>query len=896
MVKRKMVYLFEEGSAEMRNLLGGKGAGLAEMTRLGLPVPPGFTITTSVCNAYYRLGKNLPPGLRRRVMEALHAVETKMERKFGGHEKPLLVSVRSGARVSMPGMMDTVLNLGLNDATVSSLIAETGDSRWGFDTYRRFVQMYGNVVMGVEHSVFEDIIREVKAARGIKLDTELSAEELSNLVVRYKEKILEVTGKKFPEDPSEQLWNAIGAVFESWNNRRAVTYRKLNGIPEEWGTAVTVQSMVFGNMGDDCATGVAFTRNPSTGENRLYGEYLPNAQGEDVVAGIRTPQPINIDSNKPGSSLEERMPQTHAELLRIKGILESHYRDMQDIEFTIQRGKLYLLQTRSGKRTAQAAVRVAVEMVGEGLLTREEAILSVNPSTLEQLLHPVFDENSKKQLIGKGLPASPGAATGKVVFDAADAVRLASAGEEVILVRTETSAEDIHGMAAAQAILTATGGMTSHAAVVARGMGKCCVAGCSDITISYSERKFTSASGAVVSEGDYISVDGTSGQVFLGQLPTRAAELTGHFETFMEWADGLKRLGVRANADLPEDARVARRFGARGIGLTRTEHMFFGENRLPHMRRMILASTTDKRREALKSLLPYQKEDFMGLFREMNGYPVIIRLLDPPLHEFLPKGRDEVERLASDMGISAEEVAARTESLKELNPMLGHRGCRLAVTYPEVYEMQYRAIFEAACELKKNENIDVIPEIMIPLVEGREEIDLLRPQIDAVGKEVMDGYGIQLKYLVGTMIELPRAALLSDSIADAVDFFSYGTNDLTQTTLGLSRDDAGRFLPDYVGKGLLPEDPFQSIDVQGVGLLVRMSLQKGKKAKPGLEAGICGEHGGDPRSIEFFHAAGLDYVSCSPYRVPVARLAAAQAALKSKKSEVQHAVSGKEQD
>ena len=896
MVKRKMVYLFEEGSAEMRNLLGGKGAGLAEMTRLGLPVPSGFTITTAVCNAYYRLGKNLPPGLRRRVMESLHVVEVKMERKFGGREKPLLVSVRSGARVSMPGMMDTVLNLGLNDATVSSIIAESGDSRWGFDTYRRFVQMYGNVVMSVDHSVFEDIIQEVKAARGIKLDTELNADELSNLVRRYKEKILEVTGKKFPDDPSEQLWSAIGAVFESWNNRRAVTYRKLNGIPEEWGTAVTVQSMVFGNMGDDCATGVAFTRNPSTGENRLYGEYLPNAQGEDVVAGIRTPQPINSDAGKPGLSLEERMPQTHAELLRIKDILESHYRDMQDIEFTIQKGKLYLLQTRSGKRTAQAAVRVAVEMVGEGLISREQAILSVNPSALDQLLHPVFDEKSQKQLIGRGLPASPGAATGKVVFDAADAVRLSAAGEKVILVRTETSAEDIHGMAAAQAILTATGGMTSHAAVVARGMGKCCVAGCSDIAISYSERKFTSAGGAVVSEGDYISVDGTSGQVFLGQLPTRAAELTGYFETFMEWADELKRLGVRANADLPEDARVARRFGARGIGLTRTEHMFFGENRLPHMRRMILAGTTEKRKEALESLLPYQKEDFMGLFREMNGYPVIIRLLDPPLHEFLPKGRDEAERLAGDMGISPEEVMARTESLKELNPMLGHRGCRLAVTYPEVYEMQYRAIFEAACELKKRENIDVVPEIMIPLVEGKEEIELLRPRIDAVGKEVMDGYGIKLQYMVGTMIELPRAALLSDSIAGVADFFSYGTNDMTQTTLGLSRDDAGRFLPEYVGKGLLPEDPFQSIDVQGVGLLVKMSLQKGKKAKPGLEAGICGEHGGDPRSIEFFHAAGLDYVSCSPYRVPVARLAAAQAALKSKKSEGRAEGPGKDQD
>ncbi len=893
MVKRKLVYLFEEGSADMRNLLGGKGAGLAEMTRLGLPVPPGFTITTRVCNVYYELDRKFPPGLRRRVMEALHNVEAKMERKFGGREKPLLVSVRSGARVSMPGMMDTVLNLGLNDDTVRSMISETGDSRWGYDTYRRFVQMYGNVVMGVEHHVFEEMLGEAKRMRNLRLDTELNEDELRGLVAAFKAKISQMTGKPFPEDPAEQLWSAIGAVFESWNNRRAVTYRKLNGIPEEWGTAVTVQSMVFGNMGEDCATGVAFTRNPSTGENRFYGEYLTNAQGEDVVAGIRTPRPINRDASVPGTSLEERMPEAHARLMEIKKLLESHYRDMQDIEFTIQRGKLFLLQTRSGKRTAQAAVRVAVEMAEEGLLTREQALMSVNPSILDQLLHPVFDEAVSRTEIASGLPASPGAASGRVVFDAEQAVELSSGGERVVLVRNETSAEDIHGMAVAQAILTATGGMTSHAAVVARGMGKCCVVGCSDISID-SSGKFTARDGREISSGDYISVDGTTGHVYLGELPTKAAELDAYFDRFTGWCDEVKSMGIRANADLPVDARTARKFGARGIGLTRTEHMFFGEERLPHMRRMILANSTEARKEALSALLPYQKEDFMGLFREMDGYPVIIRLLDPPLHEFLPKGAEEVSRLAREMALSPEEVSARATALHELNPMLGHRGCRLAVTFPEVYEMQYRAIFEAACELKKNGGIDVTPEIMIPLVEGREEIDLLRPQIDAVAAEVMQAHGVEVKYMVGTMIELPRAAILSDEIAKVTDFFSLGTNDLTQTVLGLSRDDAGRFLPEYVAKDLLPSDPFQSIDVKGVGALVKMCIRKGKRVKPGLEIGICGEHGGDPASIDFFQLAGLDYVSCSPYRVPIARLAAAQAAIKfSGKSA---AGTGKDQD
>ena len=886
-----MVYLFEEGSAGMRNLLGGKGAGLAEMTRLGLPVPPGFTITTNVCNAYYKQGKNFPSGLKRKVNESLHSIERKMERRFDSGEKPLLVSVRSGARVSMPGMMDTVLNLGLNEKTLQAIIRESGNARWAYDTYRRFIQMYGNVVMGVEHDAFEDIIREIKSRRGIKLDTELEEQELKELATLYKQKIKDVTSQSFPEKPDEQLWNAIGAVFESWNNKRAITYRKLNGIPEDWGTAVTVQTMVFGNMGDDCATGVAFTRNPSTGENRFYGEYLPNAQGEDVVAGIRTPQPINMEAGKPGLSLEERMPETHRQLLEIKGQLESHYKDVQDIEFTIQNGKLYLLQTRSGKRTAGAAVRIAVDMANEGLLTKEEAILSVNPATLDQLLHPVFDEKAEKKLIGRGLPASPGAATGKAVFDADHAVRLAEKGEKVILVRTETSAEDIHGMAAAQAILTATGGMTSHAAVVTRGMGKTCVAGCSDIVIDYAAKRFTGRGGVVVSEGEYLSVDGTEGVVYLGQIQTKRAEITSYFRTFLDWTDEFKRLGVRANADLPVDAKISRQFGATGIGLVRTEHMFFGTDRLPHMRRMILAETTEERKKALDKLLPYQRSDFIGLMSEMDGLPVTIRLLDPPLHEFLPKGEDEVNSLAREMGITPEKVRARTAALRELNPMLGHRGCRLAVTYPEIYEMQCRAIFEAACEIKKDDSKNPIPEVMIPLIAGKEELDLLKKDVDRIADEVFSACGRHVHYLVGTMIELPRAALLADEIAESAEFFSFGTNDLTQTTLGISRDDAGRFLPEYVGKSLLKYDPFQTIDVEGVGELVRIGIQRGRKVNKNLETGICGEHGGDPKSVEFFHEAGLDYVSCSPYRVPIARLAAAQAAIRGRVKK-----SGTEQD
>jgi len=891
MAKRKMVYLFEEGSAEMRNLLGGKGAGLAEMTRIGLPVPPGFIITTAVCNEYYRNERNFPPSLKRKVAEALHTVEGRVGRHFGSQEKPLLVSVRSGARVSMPGMMDTVLNLGLNESTLKSIAAETGNERWAADTYRRFVQMYGNVVMGVEHSVFEEMIREVKSRRGVTLDTELTTEELHTLSSMYRRRIEEITGKAFPDNPEEQLWNAIGAVFESWNNKRAITYRRLNNIPESWGTAVTVQSMVFGNMGDDCATGVAFTRNPSTGENRIYGEYLTNAQGEDVVAGIRTPGPIRRDEHRPNASLEERMPEAYSELLRIKGVLENHYRDMQDIEFTIQNGKLYLLQTRSGKRTAAAAVRIAVEMVSEGLLTKEQSLLSVNPASLEQLLHPVFDESEKREEIGRGLPASPGAAAGRVVFDAESAVQLAATGEKVVLVRSETSAEDIHGMAAAQAIVTATGGMTSHAAVVARGMGKTCVVGCSDIVIDHARNEFSGKNGIRVRAGDYVSVDGTEGRVFLGQLKTRRAEMTSYFSTFLEWADEQKRLGVRANADLPEDARTARKFGATGIGLVRTEHMFFREDRLPHMRRMILADSYEERKKALDTLETFQKSDFDGLMREMGNYPVTIRLLDPPLHEFLPKSEAEIERMASDLHMDAERIRHRTEALRELNPMLGHRGCRLAVTYPEIYEMQIRAIFEAACEIRRAGGEEPHPEIMIPLTIGSSELKFLKEMTERVAKETFEKYSEHVHYSFGTMIELPRAALLAGEIAEYAEFFSFGTNDLTQTTLGISRDDAGRFLPEYVSKGLLPSDPFQSIDEEGVGELIEIGIKRGKKVRHELETGICGEHGGDPASIDFFHRAGLDYVSCSPYRVPVARLAAAQAAIRNRVSR-----SGRDQD
>jgi len=876
-----MIYLFEEGNAEMRVLLGGKGAGLAEMTRMGLPVPPGFTITTAVCNAYYRMGKTFPKSLKKNVREAMRVIERKMDRTFGGESRPLLVSVRSGARVSMPGMMDTVLNLGLNDRALKSLIEETNNPRWAYDTYRRFVQMFGNVVMAVPHSEFEEAIRRSKERKGVTQDTELGEEELRELVTKFKQIIKEKTGKDFPEDAYEQLWQAIAAVFDSWNNERAVTYRRLYNIPENWGTAVTVQSMVFGNMGEDCATGVAFTRDPSTGENRFFGEYLPNAQGEDVVAGIRTPQPISRDSKRPGVSLEERMPEVYRQLLEVKEKLERNYKDMQDIEFTIQNGKLYLLQTRSGKRSAAAAVRIAVEMAGEGLITKEEAIMSVPPASLEQILHPVFDESQEKMEIGKGLPASPGAASGIAVFDADEAVEEAKAGGKVILVRSETSAEDIHGMAVAEGILTATGGMTSHAAVVARGMGKTCVVGCSDISVDYATESFRARDGTVVKRGEWISIDGSTGSVYLGRLRTRMPEVSSYLGDLLSWADEIKRLGVRANADLPADASLARSFGATGIGLVRTEHMFFGEERLPHMRRMILSETEEERRDALSRLLEFQRSDFAGIMKEMSGLPVTIRLLDPPLHEFLPKDEGEMRALASEMGIPFEKVKARTESLRELNPMLGHRGCRLAVTYPEIYEMQCRAIFDAACMLK-NDGYEPVPEVMMPLTLSREEMRMLKEQCDAVARQVFNEKGVSVHYLVGTMIELPRAALLADELAEYSEFFSFGTNDLTQTTLGISRDDAGRFLPEYLQKGLLKHDPFRTIDADGVGELVRTGILKGKRKKKHLETGICGEHGGDPESIDFFHRAGLDYVSCSPYRVPVARLAAAQSAIRNR--------------
>ncbi|MEM3852112.1 MAG: pyruvate, phosphate dikinase [Methanomassiliicoccales archaeon] len=879
MAKRKMVYFFNEGSEEMRPLLGGKGSGLAEMTRIGLPVPPGFTITTAVCNQYYNRGRQFPPSLKRNVKDAMGEIERQMQRKFGSEERPLLVSVRSGARVSMPGMMDTVLNLGLNDSTVEGLIRETGNERWAFDTYRRFVQMFGNVVLGIPHDEFEAIIRETKARRGAKLDTELDAADLKSLVYEFRRLIAEKSGRGFPDEPYEQLWAAVGAVFESWNNERAKKYRELYHIPENWGTAVTVQSMVFGNMGEDSATGVAFTRDPSTGENRLYGEYLANAQGEDVVAGIRTPQPISKVPDRMGISLEERMPEVYAKLLEVKQRLEQHYLDMQDIEFTIQKGTLYLLQTRSGKRSAAAAVRIAVEMAQEGLIDKKRALLSVQPEAVEQLMHPVFDEQQKMVSIGKGLPASPGAASGAVAFDAAEAVKMAGEGRKVILVRNETSAEDIHGMAVAQGILTATGGTTSHAAVVARGMGRTCVVGCSDISVDYRAEKFTGAGGEIVRKGDFISIDGSTGHVYLGEMKTKAPQMGKHLEQLLTWADEEKRLGVRANADLPVDAKNARTFGANGVGLVRTEHMFFGEGRLPHMRRMILAQTTEERKKALEELLPFQRSDFYGIMLAMDGLPVTIRLLDPPLHEFLPKGEAEIKALASDMGISAEVVKNRTDALKELNPMLGHRGCRLAITYPEIYQMQDRAIFEAACELKK-EGHNPVPEIMMPLTVGKEEMKLLKEMTDEIARQVFAEKGISVHYLVGTMIELPRAALKAAEIAEYAEFFSFGTNDLTQTTLGISRDDAGRFLPEYVEKKLMPRDPFISIDTEGVGEMVKIGIQRGKKTRKDLETGICGEHGGDPESIRFFHEAGLDYVSCSPFRVPVARLAAAQAKLR----------------
>jgi pyruvate,orthophosphate dikinase len=884
----KYVYFFGDGQAEgrgdMKNLLGGKGANLAEMTSIGLPVPAGFTLSTEVCTEFYKNDRNYPSGLKEEVVGNLARIEAMMGKTFGDAANPLLVSVRSGARASMPGMMDTVLNLGLNDRTVQGIIAQSGDPRFAYDAYRRFVQMYSDVVMGLHKDELDHIMEQMKEQKGVHLDTELTTDDLKQLVTLFKHKVRESLGQAFPDDPQEQLWGAIGAVFGSWMNQRAITYRRLNNIPAEWGTAVNVQSMVFGNMGSDCATGVAFTRDPSTGEDYFYGEYLVNAQGEDVVAGIRTPQPINKAKHKPGDlpAMEDVLPDCYQQLVQIRAILEKHYKDMQDIEFTIEKHKLYMLQTRNGKRTARAAVKIAVDMAGEGLISEHDAVMRVAPEQLDQLLHPSLDPKAPKQVIAKGLPASPGAACGQVVFSADEAEEAAKIGLKVILVRVETSPEDIHGMHAAQGILTARGGMTSHAAVVARGMGKCCVAGCGDIKVDYANQQFTARSSQVVKKGDVITLDGSSGEVMMGQVPTVQPELTGEFGRLMGWVDGIRRLGVRTNADTPHDAQVARDFGAEGIGLCRTEHMFFEGERIMAVREMILAADLEGRKKALAKILPMQKGDFLGIFRVMKGLPVTIRLLDPPLHEFLPHTDNEIEELAKEIHVPAAALKAKVESLHEFNPMLGHRGCRLAVTFPEIYDMQVQAIMEAACELIKNEGYEMVPEIMIPLVGEVKELAVLRRNAIHVADAVIAEYGVKVKYLIGTMIELPRAALTADEIAREAEFFSFGTNDLTQTTYGLSRDDAGRFLPFYVEQELFPNDPFVALDQVGVGMLVKMGCEKGRATRPDLKLGICGEHGGEASSVKFCHRIGLDYVSCSPYRVPIARLAAAQAVLEEK--------------
>ena len=870
-----------EGRADMRNLLGGKGANLAEMASIGLPVPPGFTITTEVCTAYYDNGQKYPDDLAQQVRAALAQVEEAVGNRFGDHHRPLLVSVRSGARVSMPGMMDTVLNLGLNDQTVEGLVTASGDARFAWDSYRRFIQMYGSVVLDVDHHRFEEIIEHVKLDTGKNEDTKLTASEWHRVVDGYKEMVAEVTGRPFPQDPETQLWGAIGAVFGSWMNQRAVTYRRLHDIPAEWGTAVNVQAMVFGNMGEDCATGVCFTRDPSTGENVFYGEYLINAQGEDVVAGIRTPQPMAKERSKPSErSMEDAMPAAYAELVQVRATLERHYRDMQDIEFTVQSNKLYMLQTRNGKRTAAASLKIAVDMAREGLIDHTEAVRRVNPAALDQLLHPTLDPKAPRKLLAKGLPASPGAACGIVVFSADEAEARAQKGESVILVRIETSPEDIHGMHAARGVLTTRGGMTSHAAVVARGMGRPCVAGCGGVTVDYNNQ-YLSAGGVRIEAGQIITLDGATGEVFIGTVAMVEPQLSGDFATLMGWADKVRRLRVRANAETPLDAETARRFGAEGIGLCRTEHMFFDPERIGAVRQMIMAETEQGRRAALARLLPFQRKDFLDLFEIMAGLPVTIRLLDPPLHEFLPHSEYEVAEVAASLGTEVEAMQRRMQELSEANPMLGHRGCRLGISFPEIYEMQARAIFEAAAEIGRKTNQAPVPEIMIPLVATKRELEITRAMVDRVAQEVFAEGGYHVVYSVGTMIELPRAALTADAIATVADFFSFGTNDLTQTTFGLSRDDAGKFLPLYIEKGIFPKDPFVSIDPDGVGALVRIAAEKGRSVKPDIKLGICGEHGGDPSSIHFCESVGLDYVSCSPYRVPVARLAAAQAALQS---------------
>ncbi|HEV2080041.1 MAG TPA: pyruvate, phosphate dikinase [Allosphingosinicella sp.] len=873
-----------DGEGGNKELLGGKGANLAEMASIGLPVPPGFTISTEMCARYYEEGERFPDSLQQEVTDGLIHIEDVTGKGFGNHEDPLLVSVRSGARVSMPGMMDTVLNLGLNDKTVQGLAAASGDPRFAWDSYRRFIQMYSNVVLGLDHGAFEEALEIAKEDKGVHLDTDLDASDWEALVRRYRELVEELRGAPFPQDVNEQLWGAIGAVFGSWQSDRAKVYRRLNGIPHDWGTAVNVQAMVFGNMGDTSATGVAFTRDPSKGDRAYYGEYLINAQGEDVVAGIRTPQYLTRAAREAAGakspSMEEAMPEVYGELARVFDLLETHYRDMQDIEFTVERGKLWMLQTRSGKRTAKAALKIAVDMAGEGLIGEEEAILRVDPSALDQLLHPTLDPAAERNVIAKGLPASPGAASGMAVFDADTAERMAGQNRDTILCRIETSPEDIHGMHAARGILTARGGMTSHAAVVARGMGRPCVSGAGTVAIDYKSKLFR-VGGHEVREGDTITIDGSTGEVMLGAVPTVQPEMAGDFGTLMEWADKVRRLGVRANAETPNDCRTAREFGAEGIGLCRTEHMFFDSERITNVRRMILAEDEAGRRAALEKLLPAQRSDFEEIFAIMAGLPVTIRLLDPPLHEFLPHGEEEFAEVAQTAGVSVDVLKRRVSELHEFNPMLGHRGCRLGITYPEIYEMQARAIFEAAVAVAKSTGAAPIPEVMVPLVATKAELQIIRQLIDRTAKAVFDEQGTSVEYLVGTMIELPRAALMAGSIAEEADFFSFGTNDLTQTTLGVSRDDAARFLGVYVEKGIFARDPFVGIDEDGVGQLIGLAAERGRGTSPGLKLGICGEHGGDPASIAFCEKTGLDYVSASPYRVPIARLAAAQAALKS---------------
>ena len=869
---KKWVYMFKEGSADMKNLLGGKGANLAEMTNLGLPIPQGFTVTTEACTDYYNNGKQIRDEIKDQIFDALKKLEELQGKKFGDPENPLLVSVRSGARVSMPGMMDTILNLGLNDVVVEGFAKKTNNPRFAYDSYRRFIQMFSDVVMEVPKSKFEEILDEAKEKKGVKADSDLDAEDLKEIVTKFKALYKAEKNAEFPQDPKEQLMEAVKAVFRSWDNPRAIYYRRMNDIPGDWGTAVNVQAMVFGNMGETSGTGVAFTRNPSTGEPTIYGEYLINAQGEDVVAGIRTPQPI--------ARLEQDMPEVYQEFLRIANLLENHYRDMQDMEFTIEDKKLYFLQTRSGKRTAQAAIRIACDLVDEGKITKEEAIKRIDAKSLDQLLHPTFDAQALKNAkpIGSALPASPGAAAGKVYFTAEDAKKNHEKGERVILVRLETSPEDIEGMHAAEGILTVRGGMTSHAAVVARGMGTACVSGCGEIVIDEENKCFT-LGGHTIKEGDYISLDGSTGNIYLGDIPTVEAAITGNFERIMQWADEIRTLRVRTNADTPADAANAVKFGAEGIGLCRTEHMFFEAERIPKIRKMILSKTVEAREAALNELIPFQKGDFKALYEVMEGRPVTIRFLDPPLHEFVPTNEEDIAALAKEMGLSVEEVKATCESLHEFNPMMGHRGCRLAVTYPEIARMQTRAVMEAAIEVKNEKGFDIVPEIMIPLVGDKKELKYVKDVVVETAEAVKKEYNSDIQYKVGTMIEIPRAALLADEIAEEAEFFSFGTNDLTQMTFGFSRDDAGKFLDEYYKAKIYESDPFARLDQNGVGQLVKMAAEKGRATRPDIKLGICGEHGGDPSTIEFCHKVGLNYVSCSPFRVPIARLAAAQAVL-----------------